>query len=174
MKARGVRFATVTHAAGISSTGDAQLDALLPLDECYRIPPATARTINAGRERGARVIAIGTTVVRALEHAAAGSGSVRAGEGLATQRIGPSTRLRVVDAILSGTHERGTSHYDLLGAFAAEATLRRVDEELERMNYHTHEFGDSVFIEKSADMARAGQPPKRQRYVVLEADDLAS
>jgi S-adenosylmethionine:tRNA ribosyltransferase-isomerase len=165
MTARGVRFSTVTHAAGISSTGDVQLDALLPLDECYRIPPSTARVINEGRERGARVIAIGTTVVRALEHAAAGSGTVRAGKGVATQRIGSSALLRVVDAILSGTHGRGGSHYDLLSAFTDEATLRRMDEELEQMNYRTHEFGDSVFIEKRA-LPRASSADATRRTAV--------
>ena len=101
MSARGVRFATITHAAGISSTGDAELDALLPFDEPYRIPRSTALLIESAQARRARIIAIGTTVVRALEHAAACDGSVPAGEGLATQRIGGASRLRVVNAILS-------------------------------------------------------------------------
>ena len=127
MAKRGVRFATITHAAGMSSTGDPLLDALLPFDEPYRIPERTAREIVHARAEGRRVIAIGTTVVRALEHAAARDGIVRAGEGLATQRIGPSSRLRVVDAILSGTHEPGSSHYELLRAFADDATLGRID-----------------------------------------------
>ena len=66
-------------------------------------------------------------MVRALEHAAAPRRIVRAGEGVATQRIGPRRTLRVVDAILSGTHEPGTSHYELLRAFADDATLGRID-----------------------------------------------
>src|SRR5262249_1754756 len=70
MRARGIAFATLTHAAGISSTGDDQLDRLLPFDEPYRIPRAAAVAIRRVRTRGGRVIAIGTTVVRALEHAA--------------------------------------------------------------------------------------------------------
>ena len=114
LRARGAAFATLTHAAGISSTGDAELDRLLPLDEPYDIPASTARLIEACRDRGGRVIAIGTTVVRALEHAARADGSVRPGAGTATQRIGPASPLRCVDAIVSGTHEPGTSHYDLL------------------------------------------------------------
>jgi S-adenosylmethionine:tRNA ribosyltransferase-isomerase len=145
---RGVRFATITHAAGISSTGDPQLDALLPFDEPYRISRTTALAVSRARLRDGRVIAIGTTVVRALEHAAASDGSVRAGTGLATQRIGSATRLHVVDAILSGTHEPGTSHYELLHAFADQDTLSRVDEELNLRRYRTHEFGDSVFVER--------------------------
>ena len=96
---------------------------MLPFDEPYRIPASTAAAVRHARQRGRRIIAIGTTVVRALEHAAAADGIVRPGEGLASQKIGPSTRLRVVDAILSGTHERGTSHYELLRAFADDATL---------------------------------------------------
>src|SRR5262249_43253573 len=109
---RGVEFATLTHAAGISSTGDPLLAGRLPFDEPYRIPVSTAEAIARARQRGARVMAVGTTVVRALEHSASADGRVRAGTGVATQRIGPATLLRVVDAILSGTHERGTSHYE--------------------------------------------------------------
>src|SRR5205823_8987596 len=126
-----VVFATLTHAAGISSTGDPDLDRRLPLDEPYRIPAATACAVRRARGVGGRVIAVGTTVVRALEHAAIGEGMVRSGEGLATQRIGPSSRLRAVDALLSGTHDPGSSHYELLRAFADEATLRRASQELE-------------------------------------------
>ena len=100
--------------------------------------------------RGYRVIAIGTTVVRALEHAAAADGRLRAGFGLATQRLGPESRLRVVDAILSGTHEAGTSHYELLRAFLDDETLRRTTAELDARGYLTHEFGDSVLIERAA------------------------
>jgi S-adenosylmethionine:tRNA ribosyltransferase-isomerase len=151
LKERGVRFATITHAAGISSTGDAELDALLPFYEPYRIPPTTALAVRRARLRGGRVVAVGTTVVRALEHAAVLGGSVRAGSGLATQRIGSATRLRVVDAILSGTHEPGTSHYELLHAFAEGHTLRRMDQELNMRGYRTHEFGDSVFVERTAE-----------------------
>lgn len=148
LQERGVQFRTITHAAGISSTGDAELDALLPFDEPYCIPPATARAVERARVRGGRVIAIGTTVVRALEHAAQPDGSLRAGPGLATQRIGRASRLAVVDAILSGTHEPGTSHYELLRAFVDEDILRRIDEELTAGDYRTHEFGDSVFVER--------------------------
>jgi S-adenosylmethionine:tRNA ribosyltransferase-isomerase len=79
---------------------------------------------------------------------------VRAGEGVATQRIGRSTRLRIVDAILSGTHEPGTSHYELLRAFVDDQTLRRMDQELNARAYRTHEFGDSVFVERAATESR--------------------
>ena len=148
MREHGVEFETITHAAGISSTGDEELDRLLPFDEPYRIPEATALAISRARARGGRIVAVGTSVVRTLEHAATGDGRVRAGEGLATGRIGRSSRLRVVDAILSGTHEPGTSHYELLRAFLDDATLERTSAELDARGYRTHEFGDSVLIER--------------------------
>lgn len=148
MRDRGAEFATITHAAGISSTGDDELDRLLPFDEPYHIPEATALAIRRAREVGGRIVAVGTSVVRALEHAATGDGHVRSGEGLATQHLGPTSRLRVVDAILSGTHEPGTSHYELLRAFLDDATLLRTSAELDAGGYRTHEFGDSVLIER--------------------------
>ena len=150
LRTRGVGFATLTHAAGISSTGDAELDRRLPFDEPYRIPLATADAIRGVTARGGRVVAVGTTVVRAIEHTATSGGWVRAGEGLATQRIGAATRLRVVNAILTGTHEPGTSHFELLRAFTDDATLGRTNDELGARAYRTHEFGDSLLIERTA------------------------
>jgi S-adenosylmethionine:tRNA ribosyltransferase-isomerase len=150
MQARGVRFATITHAAGISSTGDDELDMRLPLAEPYEISAATALAIATTKAEGGRVIAIGTTVVRALEHAASDDGVVRAGRGLATQRLSAASPLRVVDAVLSGIHEPGTSHYALLRAFVDAATLARADDDIVRLGYRSHEFGDSVFIERPA------------------------
>jgi S-adenosylmethionine:tRNA ribosyltransferase-isomerase len=153
LHASGVEFATITLAAGISSTGDGELDKRLPLEEPYVIPEGTAIAIADARARNGRVIAVGTTVVRALEHAAAEGGVVRSGPGVATQRIEAASSLAVVDAILTGTHEPGTSHYEMLRAFADAPTLGRVDEELCEHDYRTHEFGDSMFVEKiTADL----------------------
>src|SRR5262249_6138217 len=143
MRARGVAFATVTHAAGISSTGDGELDRRLPFDEPYRIQPASARAVGRVRAHRGPTVAVGTRVVRGVESAASG-GRVRAGEGMATLRIGPATDLRVVDAVLTGVHEPGTSHRELLRAFADDVTLERVDTELMGRGYRTHEFGDSA------------------------------
>lgn len=148
LRQHGVGFATLTHAAGISSTGDAELDLRLPFDEPYHLPETTVRAIEQTRSRGGRVVALGTTVTRALEHAASLPGGLRPGDGLATQRIGAATRLRVVDAIVSGTHEPGSSHHELLRAFASDAVLRRAGAALEQRGYRTHEFGDSVLIER--------------------------
>jgi S-adenosylmethionine:tRNA ribosyltransferase-isomerase len=148
MAARGIRFGTITHAAGVSSTGDAELDALLPFDEPYCISPSAARIIAEAQMGGGRIIAIGTSVVRALEHAAATFGGVvPAGEQIATQKIGPSSRLRVVDAILSGVHEPGSSHYELLRAFVSDEKLSFIDQELKARAFRAHDFGDSLFVE---------------------------
>ena len=113
LRTRDITFTTLTHAAGLSSTGDAELDRRLPFDEPYLIPSDTAAAIRRVRGRG-RVVAVGITVVRAREQAATFGGLVRAGAGLATRRITATTRLRVVHVLLSGTHEPGTSHYELL------------------------------------------------------------
>ena len=146
IREHGARFATVTHAAGISSTGDHDLDQLLPFDEPYHIPKSTAQAVEITRRSGGRVIAVGTSVVRALEAAAIDDTHLRSGDGVAKGKIGPTTHLRVVDAILSGTHEPGTSHYELLRAFLEDSTLERATEELTTRGYTTHEFGDSVLI----------------------------
>ena len=148
MHERSVEFATITHAAGISSTGEEELDARLPFDEPYDIPERVARAIGRAIAAGRRVIAIGTTVVRALEHSAARHGRVWPGAGVATQRITGTSRLQVVDAILSGVHEPVTSHYQLLRAFADDETLRQAGDMMGALGYRTHEFGDSVLIER--------------------------
>jgi S-adenosylmethionine:tRNA ribosyltransferase-isomerase len=166
LRARGVRFTTLTHAAGLSSTGDHVLDARLPLDEPYTIPASTARAVEATRRKVGRVVAIGTTVVRALEHAASRDG-VREGPGLADNRIDASFRLRVVDVLLTGTHEAGTSHHALLRAFVDADTLHRVDQALERGQFRTHEFGDSVFVERSRAPMRAATHPFAARVSLV-------
>src|SRR5262249_21954333 len=111
---QGIGFATLTHAAGISSTGDPLLDLRLPFDEPYKIPQQTATAIARAQAKHGRIVAIGTTVVRALESSANADGSVRSGYGVATGRIGRETYLRVVDAILTGLHQPGDSHFELL------------------------------------------------------------
>ena len=146
LRARGVQFATITHAAGISSTGDEGLDRLLPLDEPYSIPPATTTRIRQTRSRGGRIVAVGTTVVRALEDAARVHGTATAGDGLATLRITPDSDLRVVDVIVSGLHECGSSHYELLRAFQSDGALHEMTTEAEARGYLAHEFGDAVVI----------------------------
>lgn len=149
LTASGLGFATLTHAAGLSSTGDPRLDARFPLEEPYNIPNVTAAAISRARARGNRIVAVGTTVVRALEDAAWANGQIQPGPGLARLKLGPETRLRVVDAVLSGTHENGTSHHELMLAFISRRVLLQIDEQLESQGYRTHEFGDSVLIERA-------------------------
>jgi S-adenosylmethionine:tRNA ribosyltransferase-isomerase len=165
MRERGVELGSITLAAGISSTGDPDLDRRLPLNEPYRITEAAASAIARAKRERRRIVAIGTTVVRALEHAAARSGVVRAGDGVADQRVGHHTRLRIVDAIVSGTHEPGSSHYELLRAFVDDDTLAAAGAALEASGYRTHEFGDSVLIEsrdvRNAEHVGNAQHPER-------------
>ena len=145
---RGIRFATLTHAAGLSSTGDPVLDRRLPFDEPYRIPATTAAMIADAKSNGARIVAVGTTVVRAIESAANSDGIVSAGDGVARGRIHGETRLRVVDAILTGVHAPGESHFELLRTFADDARLEAIATALAQGRYRTHEFGDFVLIER--------------------------
>jgi S-adenosylmethionine:tRNA ribosyltransferase-isomerase len=148
LRERGIGFTTLTLAAGISSTGDPALDRRLPFDEPFVIPAITAQAVAQTKAAGGRIIAIGTTTVRALEAAAARRGVVRAGEGIATALIGPHTLLRVVDAIVSGVHAPGESHFELLRAFADDETLSKMAAAAEARRYRNHEFGDSVLIER--------------------------
>jgi len=150
LRRRGAGLVTLTHAAGISSTGDPLLDRRLPFDEPYRIPDRTAAAVRWAKRAGGRIVAVGTTVARALE-SAADEGRVRAGEGVATGRIGRGTRLRIVDAILTGIHQPGESHFELLRAFANDDVLDRVATATASGHYRAHEFGDSLLIERQAN-----------------------
>jgi len=157
IEARGVNIAHVTHAAGISSTGDPELDQRLPLTERYEIGESSAALVNQTKLAGGRVIAVGTSVTRALE-AASESGSVRAGRESTSLLLGPGSRLRSCDALLTGLHEPGTSHYALLEAFAPRALLDRSFRHAERAGYEQHEFGDSCLILRGALRATPKAP----------------
>jgi S-adenosylmethionine:tRNA ribosyltransferase-isomerase len=169
---RGVSVATVTHAAGISSTGDPALDRRLPFDEPYVIPDRTASLVARAASEGRRIVAIGTTVVRALESAAMGRGAIRAGRGLASGRIGPDTDLKVVGSILTGMHQPGESHFELLQAFADADTLDRALAAANDQAYRTHEFGDVMLIEsnRSTFVAVLATERPRDRHVTSALD----
>lgn len=147
LRERGAGFATLTHAAGLSSTGDAGLDARLPFEEAYALPSTTAERIALARASGGRVVAIGTSVVRALEHAASRGPIEQARHDRADQRIGPHTTLAVVDVIVSGVHAPGSSHHQLLRAFTGDDVLARAERVLVERGFFTHEFGDFVWLE---------------------------
>jgi S-adenosylmethionine:tRNA ribosyltransferase-isomerase len=148
LRRKGVRWASLTHAAGLSSTGDPAIDAALPLPERYEIPAATARAVAETQARGGRVVAVGTTVVRALEGAAAAArdGVLRPGGGETDLIITPAFRPRVVDGILSGAHAASESHFRLLAAFAGRALLAAAAAHAERAGFLTHELGDSMLV----------------------------
>ncbi len=143
---RGVHVARVTHAAGVSSTGCPELDRRLPLPERFEIPPATIAALARCHSRGGRVLAIGTSVVRALEASASLHGTARAGRGEATLRLQRGYQPRVVDAVLSGLHEAGSSHFSLLESFADAPLLDAALSAAAHQGYVAHEFGDVCLV----------------------------
>ena len=145
LRRRGVELAWLTHAAGLSATGDPALDTALPLPEVYDIPRATADAVRrAGADRR-RVIAVGTTVVRALEGAAR-SGRTDGGTGTTDLVLHAGSLLRVVDGIITGVHAPGESHYRLLGAFAPPSLLDAAWRHARARGYLQHELGDMCLI----------------------------
>jgi S-adenosylmethionine:tRNA ribosyltransferase-isomerase len=146
LQKRGVSLLSLTHAAGLSSTGDEQLDARLPLPERYDIPEETVKKINEAKREGRRVIAVGTSVTRALESNYLEHGELRAGEGVAHLLIREGFVRSVVDALFTGMHAPQESHYDLLLSFAPRDFLRRAYQHAEQQRYLGHEFGDTTLI----------------------------
>ncbi len=142
LRSRGIAVHALTHAAGLSSSGEAALDACLPLRERYDIPALTADAVNNAQ---GRVVAVGTSVVRALESSAK-NGCVVAGEGITELRIDAAHRLQVVDGLLTGIHEPSASHFALLAAFTRESRLFSAYAHAERAGYLGHELGDLCLI----------------------------
>jgi len=102
------------------------------------------------------VVAVGTTVVRALEASARAHGGVpRAGAGTTDLRIGPGFEPRVLDGLLTGVHVPGTSHHRLLAGLVAPALLERALERVEAAGFLIHEFGDALLV--------LGRPGERGR-----------
>ena len=143
----GVEVAAVTHAAGLSSTGDDALDAQMPWPERSDIPQATVGAVDRCHARGGRVIAVGTSVVRALEgRAVIAGGALAAGTAMTDLVLGEGSSLRVVDGIFTGMHEPGTSHFALLTAFASAPLLHASLRYAAGRHYLQHEFGDSALV----------------------------
>jgi len=140
--ARGVYVAPVTLHTGVSSPESHEP----PYPERFRVPAATARLVNAVRSWGGRVIAVGTTVVRALESAAEIDGAVVPDAGWTSLVITPERGLRAVDGILTGWHEPQASHLELLRAVAGDELLQRAYGAALEHGYLWHEFGDSHLI----------------------------
>jgi S-adenosylmethionine:tRNA ribosyltransferase-isomerase len=139
---RGVAFAPFVLHAGVSSPEAHEP----PMAEWYRVPRESAASVNAARRSGHRVIAVGTTAVRALETVADDRGHVHAGEGWTELVVTPDRSMRAVDGLITGWHEPEASHLAMLEAVAGhdllEASYRAALEE----GYLWHEFGDSHLI----------------------------
>ncbi len=147
LKRRGVEAAYLVLHTGLSSYIDDELDATHPAsEEEFFISEATADKINNTRERGGRVVAVGTTVVRALETVADDAGRVTARHGYTRLHIKADHRLRAVDGLLTGMHEPEASHLDLLTAFLPPEQIRLAYEDAVRRGYLWHEFGDLNLI----------------------------
>jgi S-adenosylmethionine:tRNA ribosyltransferase-isomerase len=139
---RGVAIAPITLHTGVASPERDEP----PYAERFAVPAATARQVNLARAGGGRVIAVGTTVVRALESAALPDGTVRAAEGLTTHVVTPEGGVRAVDGLLTGFHEPRSSHLMMLSAVAGEELLARSYAAALRKRYLWHEFGDLHLI----------------------------
>ena len=142
----GVSVATLTHGAGLSSIGDKAHDERLPLPERYSLPPQTVHALSLARREGRRVVAVGTTVVRALEGAFRNGDGLDAGEGETDLILDRDHRLAVVAGVLTGLHEAGTSHGRLLEAFASASVLDAAMRSAHAGGYRTHEFGDRMLL----------------------------
>jgi S-adenosylmethionine:tRNA ribosyltransferase-isomerase len=140
--ARGVLFAPVTLHTGVSSPERGEP----PYPEPYRVPVPTARLVNAVHAWGGRVIAVGTTAVRALETATDSDGNVHAGNGLTDLVVTPERGLRAIGGLLTGWHEPESSHLQLLEAVAGAELLERSYEAARAHGYRWHEFGDVHLI----------------------------
>ncbi|MCE7006249.1 S-adenosylmethionine:tRNA ribosyltransferase-isomerase [Kibdelosporangium philippinense] len=132
----GVLFAPITLHTGVSSIEEGKP----PLPERFHVPAATARLVSMTRAAGGRVIAVGTTVTRALESAPHG------GEGWTELVLGPSRPAKIVNGLITGWHAPGASHLQLLQAVAGRELIDVAYEEAAREGYLWHEFGDSCLL----------------------------
>ncbi|WP_326761209.1 S-adenosylmethionine:tRNA ribosyltransferase-isomerase [Streptomyces phaeochromogenes] len=139
---RGVQFAPVTLHTGVASAEAHEP----PYPERFAVPETSARLINAARAGDGRVVAVGTTAVRAVESATGADGVVRAAEGWTDLVVTPERGVRVVDGLLTGLHEPEASHLLMLEAVAGRAAIDRGYEAALRGRYLWHEFGDVHLI----------------------------
>jgi S-adenosylmethionine:tRNA ribosyltransferase-isomerase len=140
--AEGILVAPVTLHTGVSSQERGER----PYAERFRVPLETAMLANAVRTWGGRVIAVGTTVVRALETVAQPDGTVTAGDGWTNLIVTPERGLWALDGLLTGWHEPQSSHLDVLRAAAGDELLARSYEAAIEHGYRWHEFGDSQLV----------------------------
>lgn len=147
LRRRGIETADVVLHTGLSSYLDDAIDALHPVaEEEYIVSDAAAAAIERARRRGGRIVAVGTTVVRALESAVDGIGRLRARHGYTRLRITEEHSLRAVDGLVTGLHEPEASHLDMLAAFVSPESIRTAYVEAVERGYLWHEFGDLNLI----------------------------
>jgi S-adenosylmethionine:tRNA ribosyltransferase-isomerase len=140
--ARGVQIAPLTLHTGVSSLELGER----PYPERYRVPALTASRVNAHRAAGGRVIAVGTTVVRALETVATPEGQVAPGAGWTSVVVTPERGVRAVDGLLTGWHEPDASHLLMLEAVGGRELIERSYAAALGAGYRWHEFGDTHLI----------------------------
>ena len=142
LRDRGIGIASITLHTGVSSLeiGEA------PYEEAYEVPIETADAVRLARRRGGRVIAVGTTVVRALESSLDDIGRVVASRGWANLVITPERGVRAADGLLTGFHEPRSSHLAMLEAVGGKRNIRYAYKEALTAGYLWHEFGDSHLI----------------------------
>ena len=136
--ARGISVSPIVLHTGVASLESFEP----PYPEQYRVPAVTASRVNAAHREGGRVIAVGTTVVRALETVVDGQGWVHAGSGWTETIITPERRVASVDGLLTGWHEPAASHLAMLEAIGGRELLRRSYTVALEEGYLWHEFGD--------------------------------
>jgi S-adenosylmethionine:tRNA ribosyltransferase-isomerase len=137
-----VVIAPITLHTGVSSQDAGEP----PQPERFAVPEATARLVNLTRAWGGRVVAVGTTVTRALETAADERGVVRERRGWTDLVLGPDRPARVVSGLVTGWHAPGASHLELLQAVAGAELVARAYRAALRHRYLWHEFGDSCLL----------------------------
>jgi S-adenosylmethionine:tRNA ribosyltransferase-isomerase len=144
LMARGVPVVPIVLDTGVASQEAHEP----PQPERFTVPAVTARLVNSTLDAGRRVVAVGTTVVRALESAAAG-GRVHAATGWTSLVLGPARKATIVRGLLTGLHEPEASHLDLLAAVAGPALVDRGYRDVTDGNapgYLWHEFGDAMLF----------------------------
>jgi S-adenosylmethionine:tRNA ribosyltransferase-isomerase len=142
LEAKGVQIAPLILHTGVSNLETHEP----PYKEFYRVSEETAQIVNDARTAGKRVVAVGTTVIRALETVTNGDGKTHAGEGWTCLVITPQRRLRAVNALLTGMHEPEASHLAMLETLAGVSHLKIAYSEALQKGYLWHEFGDLHLI----------------------------
>jgi S-adenosylmethionine:tRNA ribosyltransferase-isomerase len=138
LTAQGVQIAPLLLHTGVSSLEAHEA----PVEEYYRVPAATARLVTDARRTGRRVIAVGTTVVRALETTTDETGTTHPGAGWTDLIVTPQRGIRAVNALLTGFHEPQASHLLMLEALAGRDHLAHAYQKALHGGYLWHEFGD--------------------------------